>query len=56
MGKKPITKEEIQARKEEIMEQCFECYADHGFHGTGVKALQNIADALPQICIPILKM
>lgn len=39
MGKKPITKEEIQARKEEIMEQCFECYADHGFHGTGVKAL-----------------
>lgn len=37
--KKPITKEEIQARKEEIMEQCFECYADHGFYGTGVKAL-----------------
>lgn len=21
------------------MEQCFECYADNGFHGTGVKAL-----------------
>lgn len=39
MGKKPITKEEIQARKEEIMEQCYECYADQGFHGTGIKAL-----------------
>lgn len=39
MGKKPITKEEIQARKEEIMEQCFECYADQGFYGTGIKAL-----------------
>lgn len=38
-NKKPITKAEIQARKEEIMEQCFECYADHGFYGTGVKAL-----------------
>lgn len=39
MRKKPTTKEEVQARKEEIMEQCFECYADHGFYGTGVKAL-----------------
>lgn len=39
MRKKPITKEEIQARKEEIMEQCFECYADHGFRETGLKAL-----------------
>lgn len=39
MRKKPITKEQIQARKEEIMEQCFDCYADMGFHGTGVKAL-----------------
>lgn len=39
MKKRPITKEEIQARKEEIMQQCFECYADNGFYGTGVKAL-----------------
>lgn len=39
--KKPITKEEIQARKEEIMEACYECYADMGFYGTGVKALSN---------------
>lgn len=37
--KKPVTTAEIQARKEEIMEQCFECYADNGFHGTGIKSL-----------------
>lgn len=37
--KKPITKEEIRQRKEEIMQECFECYADHGLHGTGIRAL-----------------
>lgn len=39
MRKKPVTKEEIQNRKEEIMEKCFECYAENGFHGTGIKQL-----------------
>lgn len=39
MRKKPITKEEILMRKREIMTQCFECYAENGFHGTGIKAL-----------------
>lgn len=39
MGRKPAAKEKIQARKEEIMESCFECYADFGFQGTGIKAL-----------------
>ncbi len=39
MGKKPVTKEEIRRRKEEIMEQCYECYAELGFHGTGIKTL-----------------
>lgn len=38
-GKKPVTKEEIYNRKCEIMEQCYECYAEKGFHGTGIKAL-----------------
>lgn len=37
--KKPITKEEKRRRKEEIMEQCFECYAENGFYGTGIKQL-----------------
>lgn len=39
MSKKPITPEEIQKRKQEIMEQCFECYADNGLHGTGIRSL-----------------
>lgn len=39
MHKKPVTKEELQARKEEIMEQAFACYADNGLHGTGAKAV-----------------
>lgn len=37
--KKPITKEEIRQRKEEIMQQCFACYADYGLHGTGIRSL-----------------
>lgn len=37
--KKPITKEEKRRRKEEIMEQCFACYAENGFYGTGIKQL-----------------
>lgn len=31
--------EEFYRRKCEIMETCFECYAENGFHGTGVKML-----------------
>lgn len=39
MRKKPTTTEEILKRKEEIMERCYECYAEHGFQGTGIKLL-----------------
>lgn len=31
--------EEFNKRKSEIMEACYECYADNGFHGTGIKHL-----------------
>lgn len=37
--KKPVTKEEIRHKKEEIMEQCYKCYADKGLYGTGIRAL-----------------
>ncbi len=30
-----------QAKKEEVMEKCFECYAEHGLMGTGIKALAD---------------
>lgn len=39
MKKRPVTPEEILHRKQEIMEQCYECYAEHGFNGTGIKLL-----------------
>ena len=31
--------EEYQKKKEMIMEKCYDCYAENGLHGTGVKAL-----------------
>lgn len=39
MQKKPRTDAEVQLRKQEIMEQCFDCYAENGFNGTGIKML-----------------
>ncbi len=33
------TKEQHNGRKQEIMEKCFECYAENGLTGTGIKAL-----------------
>ncbi len=33
------SEEAVRQRKEEIMERCFECYADNGFNGTGIKLL-----------------
>ncbi len=30
-------------KKEEIMEACYNCYAEHGLHGTGIKALAGAA-------------
>ena len=34
-----MNKEACRAKKINIMEKCYDCYADHGFYGTGVKAL-----------------
>lgn len=31
--------ESYQQKKEEIMEKCFECYAEYGFSGVGIKSL-----------------
>ena len=32
-------KEEYQRKKSEIMEKCFECYAEHGLNSVGIKGL-----------------
>ena len=35
------TEEQHNARKREMMEKCFECYAENGLTGTGIKALAD---------------
>ena len=30
---------QFQHRKEELMEKCFDCYAEHGFGSVGIKGL-----------------
>ncbi len=33
------TKEQFEAKKTDIMEKCYECFAEQGLHGTGMRAL-----------------
>ena len=33
------TEQQHNEKKQEIMEKCFECYAENGLNGTGIKAL-----------------
>ena len=62
------TEQQHNERKREMMEKCFECYAENGLTGTGIKALADAcgctpeskrllmrADAQRQIFIRILK-
>ena len=35
------TEQQHNERKREIMEKCFECYAENGLTGTGIKALAD---------------
>ncbi len=34
-----VTEQQHNTKKEEIMTRCFECYAENGLNGTGIKAL-----------------
>lgn len=36
-----------QQKKEILMERCFDCYAEHGLTGTGVKALAEACGCTP---------
>lgn len=35
------TEQQHNERKQELMEKCFECYAENGLTGTGIKALAD---------------
>lgn len=39
--------EKYNAKKIELMEKCFECYAENGLNGTGVQALANACGCNP---------
>lgn len=47
------TEEQHNERKREMMEKCFECYAENGLTGTGIKALAAACGCTTEICIPI---
>ena len=47
------TEEQHNARKREMMEKCFACYAENGLTGTGIKALAAACGCTTGICIPI---
>mgnify|MGYP000284966384 CR=1 FL=1 len=47
------TEEQHNERKREIMEKCFECYAENGLTGTGIKLWRQRVAVQREICIPI---
>lgn len=50
------TEQQHNERKQELMEKCFECYAENGLTGTGIKALAEAWAAQKQIYIHISKI
>ena len=39
-----VNEEQRQARKTELMEKCFECYAENGLSGVGIKAIAQACE------------
>ena len=35
------TEEQWNANKAELMEKCYDCFAEHGLYGTGIRVLAN---------------
>lgn len=44
------TEQQHNERKQEIMEKCFECYAEKGLTGTGIKALAEACNCTTGNC------
>ena len=47
------TEQQHNERKREIMEKCFECYAENGLTGTGIKALLDGPKARQKVQIDV---
>ena len=41
------TKEQFEAKKAELMKKCFDCFADNGLHGTGIRTLGKYCNFNP---------
>ena len=50
-GMANYTEEQWYARKVELMEKCFDCFAERGLHGTGIRVLAS--ESIIQSYIPI---
>lgn len=49
------TKEQFQAKKTELMEKCYECFAENGLHGTGIRALGRYCGCNPAVLYTYFK-
>ena len=43
------TKEQWNAKKEALMEKCYDCFAEYGLHGTGIRALGKHCGCTPNM-------
>lgn len=43
------TREQFDARKTELMERCFDCFAENGLHGTGIRTLGKYCGCNPAV-------
>lgn len=43
------TEEQFQAKKVELMEKCYDCFAELGLHGTGIRALGKWCGCNPAV-------
>lgn len=49
------TKEQMEAKKIDLMEKCYECFADIGLHGTGIRALGKYCNFNPSMIYTYFK-
>ncbi len=49
------TKEQFEAKKNELMEKCYEGFAERGLHGTGIRALGEAYDFNPAMIYTYFK-
>ena len=49
------TKEQWNAKKEGLMEKCYDCFAEYGLHGTGIRALGKYCGCTPNMLYTYFK-